>query len=160
MDKKVAVFIDVSNQFYTINKKWEGRKLDYSKYKRKCEEYGTILRAFAYGTQIEGTASKFISCLFHIDFEPKYETVEKNNWYVWDVGMAMDMVRMSDKVDTVIIGSSANTMTHVISYLKEKGIRVIVMGCGLSRKIKDSCDQYIEITEDYLEQQVETEIVN
>ena len=151
MDKKIAVFIDVSNQFYCINKKWEGKTLDYDKYKKTAEEDGDIVRAFAYGTQVEGAASKFISCLFHLDYEPKYETVEKNNWYSWDVGMAMDMVRMSDKVDTIIIGNSNNTMTHVINYLKEKGIRVIAIGCGLSKKVKDSCDQWIEINEDYLE---------
>ena len=154
MANRVAVFVDVGNQFYCINKKWEGRKLNYEEYKKRATTFGNIVRAFAYGTQIEGAASKFISCLYHLGFEPQYKTVEKNNWYSWDVGMAMDMVRMCEKIDVAIIGNSSRTIAPAISYLREKGIRVIVVGCGISKEVKDACDQWVEITEEMLEENV------
>lgn len=168
MDKRVGVFIDVGNQFYCINKKWEGRKLDYEKYKNKISSYGTIVRAFAYGTQIEGAASKFISCLHHLGFEPKYKTVEKNNWYSWDVGMAVDMVRICEKIDVAIIGNSSKSIAEAISFLKEKGIKVIVIACGISKDVKEACDQWVETEEELLEElkitgnetETETETVN
>ena len=151
MANRVAVFVDVGNQFYCINKKWEGRKLNYEEYKKRAATFGSVVRAFAYGTQIEGAASKFISCLYHLGFEPQYKTVEKNNWYSWDVGMAMDMVRMCDKIDVAIVGNSSRTISPAVAYLKEKGIKVVVIGCGISKDVKDVCDQWVEINEDMLE---------
>lgn len=160
MAARVGVFVDVSNQFYCINKRWPGRKLNYEAYRAKAETFGTIVRAFAYGTQIDDSASKFISCLYHFGFEPQYKNIEKDNWYCWDVGIAMDMVRMHEKLDIVVLGTSNKSMAPVISYLKEKGVRVVVMGCGISREVKDTCDEWIEIKEVMLEQEEKQESVN
>ena len=149
--KRIGVFIDVGNQFYCINKKWEGRKLNYETYKVKATEYGNIVRSFAYGTQVDEAASKFISCLHHLGFESRYKSVEKNKWYSWDVGISIDMVRLSEKIDIAIIGNSNKSIVPALLYLKEKGIRVIVMACGISKEVKEACDQWIEINEDMLE---------
>ena len=148
---RVGVFVDVGNQFFTINKKWEGRKLDYEAYKAKASTFGTVVRAFAYGTQIENSAAKFIACLHHFGYEPQYKSIERNNWYSWDVGMAMDMVRVSDKIDVAVVGSSSRSIAPALQYLREKGIRVVVLGCGINKDVKEACDQWIEITEEMLE---------
>lgn len=154
MSKKVCVFIDVGNQYYCVNKKWDGRKLDYEKYLKKCKEYGEIERAFAYGTQIEDYARTFISCLFHIGFEPNYKQVEKGEWFSWDVGIATEIVRLisAGKADTIIIGHSNRQMAPIISWAREQGIRTIIMGCGINKDLKEACDQWIEIKDTMLEE--------
>jgi uncharacterized protein (TIGR00288 family) len=150
---KVSVFVDVGNQFYCINKKWQGRKLNYEKYLAKANTFGSVTRAFAYGTQVEDAAAKFITALHHLGFEPQYRQVEKNVWYSWNVGIAMDIVRLvtNDRTDTIILGHSDKSMAHVISWAKEKGVRVIVIGCGISKDIKNECDSWIEIDDSMLE---------
>lgn len=157
MVSKVCVFVDVGNQFYCINKKWPGRKLNYEIYMGKCTQFGEIARAFAYGTQVENSASKFISCLHHIGYEPNYRTVEKNSWYSWDVGISIDIVRQvaHDKCDVIIIGNSNRTIVPVIMWAKERGVRVIIMACGINVEVREACDQWIEIKDDMLEQQLE-----
>lgn len=152
MANRVGIFIDVGNQFYCINKKWEGRKLNYEEYKKKAGSFGVVARAFAYGTQVENAATKFISCLHHLGFEPNYKTVEKNSWYSWDVGMSMDMVRLCDKVDTIIVGNSNRTIAPALAYMRDKGIRVVVIACGINKEVKEACDQWLEISETMLEE--------
>lgn len=154
MSNRVSVFIDVGNQFYCINKKWAGRKLNYEKYLEKARTFGGIGRAFAYGTQVDDTAAKFITALHHLGFEPQYKQVEKNVWYSWNVGMAMDIVRLitNDKTDTIIIGNSDRSIAPVISWAKEKGVRVIIVACGINKELKTACDRWIEIDESMLEE--------
>lgn len=156
MSSRVAIFIDVGNQFFCINKKWPSRKLNYKKYLAKAETFGTVVRAFAYGTQVENTASNFIVALHHLGYEPQYKQVERKVWYSWCVGMAMDIVRLviNDKVDTIIIGNSDRSMAPVISWAKEKGIQVIIIGCGINKELKTACDRWIEIDEVMLEPEV------
>lgn len=156
MSNRVGVFVDVGNQFYCINKKWPMRKLNYEKYLVKAKSFGTIARAFAYGTQVEDTAARFIVALHHLGYEPKYKQVERKVWYSWCVGMAMDIVRLviNDKVDTVIIGNSDRSMASVISWTKEQGVQVIVMSCGINKDLKTVCDRWIEIDDTMLELEV------
>jgi uncharacterized LabA/DUF88 family protein len=165
MSSKSAVFIDVRNQYYCINKKWEGRKLNYAKYLSKATTFGGIVRSFAYGTRIDDTAQKFITALHHLGFEPQYKMVNTNEWYSWSVGIAMDIVRLvtNNKIDTVILGTADRSIVPVINWAKERGVRVVVIGCGICKDIKNSCDRWIEIQEDMLEdvkmlEDIETEI--
>lgn len=159
---RVSVFVDVSNQYYCINKKWPGRKLNYERYLEKAKTFGSICRAFAYGTQVDDAAAKFITALHHLGYQAKYKQVEKNAWYSWAVGIAMDIVRLisNDKTDVVIIGNSDRTLAPVISWAKEHGVRVIVMACGINKDLKNTSDRWLEIDESMLEELVEAEAEN
>ena len=150
---RIGVFVDVSSCYYNINKKWPGRKLNYEAFLYKAKEQGSELaRVIAYGTQIEDGARKFISCLNLLGFEPKYKTVERNQWYSWDVGMTVDMVRNHEKLDTIIIGNSNRHMVPIVEYLQEKGCKTIIIACGIPRELRECCFKWFEITEDMLEE--------
>lgn len=151
MVNKVGVFVDVGNQFYCINKKWPGRKLNYEKYLDKAKTFGSVIRAFAYGIQIDDTAANFILVLNYLGYIPQFKDIEKYTKFSWDIGMAMDIVRLHDKIDTVILGSSDRSVAPVISWAKEKGIQVVIIGCGISKELKTVCDIWIEIDESMLE---------
>ena len=160
--KRVGVFIDVGNQFYCINKKWEGRKLDYEVYMQICKDFGEITRAFAYGTQIGNSAASFKTALHHIGFEPCYKQIEPGTWYSWNVGLAMDIVRLHERMDIIIVGVSDRNIAPALAWAREKGIQVIVIACTINKDVRDSCDRWIEIAEDMLEdiEKENTEINN
>ena len=42
MSKRIGMFVDISNLYYCVGKKFPGRKLDYRKYKRFVEDLGEI----------------------------------------------------------------------------------------------------------------------
>ncbi len=159
----VSLFVDVGNLYYCVSKRFDGRKLDYEKLREKAAEFGTLQRAFAYGTQISDEAINFITCLKKLGYDPKYKKpkqIEAEGTKIirranWSVGIAMDIVTMLEhkRADIVIISSADPDLVPVVQHIKNHGVRCIVLACGISKEMKDAADQYIEIGEDFLEVQ-------
>lgn len=69
--------------------------------------------------------------------------------------MITDILRLVDKLETVVIGTSNPRIIPFVRYLKEEGVKVIVFACGIPRSLKDESDQWWEITENFLEEEKE-----
>ncbi len=156
----MGLFVDVSNLYYCIGKKFEGRKLDYAKLRNVAGEYGVVQRAYAYGTQIADEAMSFISCLRKLGYETKYKKPriqeatpdgKQLRKADWDVGLSMDVVRLAPRVGTIVICSSEVELLPLVQWAKDEGIRCVIIACGISRELKDVADEYFEIGEDLLE---------
>lgn len=156
----VALFTDISNLYYCIGKRFSNRKLNYQALLDTASSFGTLTRSVAYGTQVDDEASGFIRCLQRLGFDAKYKRpkmqdvgderriVRKADW---KVGIAIDVVRTSQKVDTVILASTDTDMAELLIWLRDQGVRVIIIGCGISRELKELADRYVEISENMLE---------
>jgi uncharacterized LabA/DUF88 family protein len=149
---KVAILIDVQDQFFRVSKKWEGKRINYTKYLEQAKEFGTISRAFAYGTQVEDRAEKFINVLKYLNFETFFKQVKDNEWFNWSVTMCADMLRLSTQVDTIILGVGYPDLAPYITAMRDRGICVIMMGCGINKELKHVANKYIEIEESMLEE--------
>jgi len=160
MAKRIGVFVDISNLYYCIGKKFDNRKLDYGNYLAFIKDMGDVQHAIAYGAQMGNEATGFIHCLRQLGFDPKYKTPKnyhnKTNFKRkadWDVGIAMDIVRMIDRLDLIILGTADGDLTPLVEWAKERGVDVIILACGISRELKDAATKYIEIPESMLERQ-------
>jgi len=161
MAKRIGIFVDISNIYYCIGKKYPGRKLDYRKYLKFIKDLGEISIAIAYGAQISGQANGFIYCLKQIGFQSKFKSPKTYNnaeeGFVtkrkadWDVGIAMDIVNMIDRLDMIILGTGDGDMLPVIEWAMHKGVEVVVIATGISKDLKDHCTKFIEIPESFLE---------
>lgn len=151
-EKSIGVFVDVDNLYRMVRKKYEGKnkRLDYKKYLEKAVGEGTLYRAYAYGNQSKEEAQAFISCLKFLGYSPKYPDEIQRSSFNWDVGLAMDVVRVIDKLDVVIIGSSDYDLLPLVQWIKEHGVQCNVFACNVGKQLKDACDNYIEITNDLL----------
>lgn len=158
---KAALFADVSNLYYCTGKKFNGRKVDYQKLMDRANAVAPVLRAFAYGSQAKGEtgAASFISCLRKIGFDPKYKEprldetdkrpVRKADW---EVGIAMDVVKLVGRIDVVILASSNPAFVPLAQWVKDQvHCRFVVLACGISRELRDVADECIEITDDIIE---------
>lgn len=155
---RVATFVDVSNLWYCLSRKFPGGKLNYQKLYGLAESYGELLRATAYGQQVRDEAEVFIACLHKIGYRTRYKEVRQEDstkWLArksdWDVGIAVDVVRVVAKVDAVVLCTSSATFAPLLKWLQDCGIRTIVIGCGVPRELKDHADDWTEIGEDFLE---------
>ena len=148
--KRLGIFLDTGNLYYCIGKKFEKRKLDYRKYLDYLADLGEATRATAYGCQLNSEAVGFMHCLKQIGLQTKWKTV-KNHKANWDVGMAIDIVRMADRIDSVILGTSNPNLVPVVEYITQLGIDVIVVACGISKELKEAATDFIEIPESMLE---------
>jgi len=152
--KRVAVFVDVSNLYYCINKAFGSSKLDYRKYMEYCQEFGELYQCNAYGNQTKDEAIGFVHCLQQIGFNTKFfEPQEKKPWKRanWNCGIAVDVVNLIDRVDTIILGSADGDLEPIVDWARSKGASVLIIAAGISHRLKKNCTKYIEIPKDMLE---------
>lgn len=69
----------------------------------------------------------------------------------WDVGIAIDVVRMINRLDTIVIGSADGDFAALVEWIKEQGCRCNIIACEISSDLKGVADSCIEIDESLLE---------
>ena len=156
--KRIGVFVDVSNIYYCVKKKYEFRKLDYRKYLEYVSAFGEVSKVIAYGSQMSNEAAGFIHCLEKIGFQTKFKAVKTFNQEPdlrrkadWDVGITMDVVSMIDRFDMIILGTADGDLEPLVDWVIRRGVDVVVLACGISRDLKERATQFIEIPESLLE---------
>lgn len=204
MSAKMGVFVDISNIYYCVGKRFN-RKVNYEKYLKTAIGSNVVFRAYAYGAQYGTEANRFLDCLRGFGYTPRYKKPKefdnpdyKINLEIfdaayaaltpvegavqafkaedmkqmkdsmdavkkvlrgkkdirkadWDVGLAIDVVRIVDRVDQVVIGSADGDLAPLVEWVKEQGCRCIVFACNISRELRDVADEVIEIDEALLE---------
>lgn len=156
--RSIGVFVDVSNLYYCAKKKFDKRKIDYREYLSYVKDLGEIVNATAYGCHVNDEAKGFIHCLKEIGFQTKYKAVKGYHSDTglrhkadWDVGITIDIVRLIDQFDMVVLGSADGDLTPAVEWCKEQGKDVLVLACGISKDLKEKATEYIEIPESFLE---------
>lgn len=161
--KSVAIFVDIANLYYCIDRKWPGRKLDYSALTRVAQgESAFIYRSIAYGLQHRSEATPFIALLKHLGYEVRYRRPrmyrEENSGKMverrtsWSMGIALDIVDavLGNKVDEVILGSSDGDLAPLVTWLAIRKIKTTVLACGISQELRRVCPNCIEVSEELL----------
>lgn len=158
--KRIGIFADLSNLYYSTTHRYNGRKLDYRKYVDFIKDLGDLSVMIGYGAQMDKEATAFRRCLESLGFKTKYKKPKSiqsaagiKHKADWDVGMAVDMIHHQDidNLDMIILGSGDGDMAAVCDYLKPRGCKVIAFASGISYELKDACDEIIEIGESFLE---------
>lgn len=130
----VGVFVNVSNLYHSVGKKYDS-KVDYSKLLARLVDTDTLFRAIAY-VDDQPDASRFLAYLRHVSFEPKFGS---------DLDLALDVVRLLDKLDIVYICTSNTWMLPLFQYVKERGSKVVVVGSNINYALRNAADSWIEI---------------
>jgi len=112
-----------------------------------------LVRAIAYVIKTEiKEESNFHDALNKLGIEVKAKDIQifqggakKGDW---DIGIAMDAVRLSNKVDTVVLVSGDGDFAELLRYLKSHGCRceVIAFNQTASKFIKAEADDFLDLT--------------
>ena len=105
--KKIALFADVQNIYYTTRDAY-GRQFNYRKLWQKISSQGKIVSAIAYAIDRgDDKQGKFQDALKHIGFTVKLKPyIQRSDGSAkgdWDVGIAIDVMETAKDVDTVIL---------------------------------------------------------
>jgi len=105
--KKIAVFVDVQNIYYTTRQAY-GRQFDYRKLWQKIAAGGEIVSATAYAIHRgDEKQLKFQNALRQIGFTVKLKPyIQRRDGSAkgdWDVGIAIDVLETAKDVDTVVL---------------------------------------------------------
>lgn len=69
----------------------------------------------------------------------------------WDVGLAIDVVRVIGRIDKAVIGSADGDLVPLVRWAKEQGCRCTIFACNISKELKEIADEIIEIDQHVLE---------
>ena len=122
--KKIAVFVDVQNIYYTTRDTFQ-RQFNYRKFWQTLSEQGDIVYANAYAIQRSDDAQhKFQKALKHIGFNVKLKPfIQRSDGSAkgdWDVGIAIDVMELSAEVDTVILLSGDGDFDLLLQKVRQK----------------------------------------
>lgn len=150
-EQRVAVFIDTQNLYHSAKKLYNA-KVNFKNVLEESLAGRKLIRAIAYVIKTEaGDEKDFFDALTKIGIETKTKDLQVffdgNKKGDWDIGMAIDAIRIANKVDTVILATGDGDFEHLIEYLKNfTQVEVISFGRSTSSKLKEVCEDFIDMS--------------
>lgn len=107
--KKVAIFADVQNIYYTTRQAF-GRHFDYRAFWSRATAGREVIGAIAYAIERnDGKQKAFQQILREIGFEVKLKPyIQRGDGSAkgdWDVGITLDLVEQAERADVIVLVS-------------------------------------------------------
>ena len=121
--KKIAIFVDVQNIYYTTRQAY-GRQFNYRRLWQRISAEGEIVAATAYATQRDDDKQiKFQDALKHIGFRVKLKPyIQRSDGSAkgdWDVGITIDVLEAAKDVDRVVLLSGDGDFDLLLEKIKQ-----------------------------------------
>jgi len=153
---RVGIFVDVQNMFYAA-KKLDGARLDYDSMLDRIVSHRRLIKAVAYIVESsEIDQSGFISVLEKKGYQVRRKELKsfmdgtaKGDW---DMGMAIDILEMSDHLDVVALVTGDGDFVSLVRLVKKLGpiVELYAFGHNLSSELKETSDKFFEIGSELL----------
>lgn len=155
MHQRVGVFVDAQNMYHSARSLYKA-KVNFKKVLEQAVGDRQLVRAFIYVIRTEtGEEKAFVEALEKGGYEIKEKGLQIFAGGIkkadWDVGMAMDAVRLADKIDVAVLVTGDGDFVPLVEYLSvSKGLKVEVMSFGrsTSAKLKEEADVYVDLESD------------
>ena len=153
-EQRVGIFVDVSNLYYSARVMY-GKKVNFKNVLKEVLGDRKLVRAIAYVIKAENPEEqKFFDALEDMGFEVKMKDLQVfyggHKKGDWDVGIAMDAVRLASKLDVVVICSGDGDFIPLIEYLTGIGqqVEVAAFGRSASGVARELADHFIDLDTD------------
>lgn len=153
-EQRVGVFIDTQNLYHSARNLYKAR-VNFGAVVRDAVAGRKLVRAVAYVITTEaGDEKNFFEALEKQGIETKTKDLQifagGAKKADWDVGMAVDAIKMSSRLDTVILVTGDGDFVPLVEYLRlNSGIQVEVVSFGKSTsgKLRETVDDFIDLSE-------------
>jgi len=150
-EQRVGVFIDTQNLYHSA-KNLYNRKVNFGSVLKDAVAGRKLVRAIAYVITTETEEEKgFFGALEKLGIETKTKDLQvffggakKGDW---DVGIAVDAIRLAPKLDAVVIVSGDGDFVPLVEYLKNNTqVEAIAFGKSASGRLKETVDDFIDLS--------------
>ncbi len=152
-EQRVGIFVDIQNLYHSSKNLYKSR-VNYKELIKELVAGRKLIRSIAYVVKSDtalGEAS-FFDSLTRCGLELRVKDLQINpdgsKKADWDIGMAVDALRMADFLDVVILVTGDGDFIPLIQYLqygKGRSVEVAAFGRTTSGKIQEIADQFINI---------------
>lgn len=150
-DQRVGVFVDVQNLYYSARNIYQSR-VNFSEVLKAAVAGRKLIRAIAYVVQADMPEEHtFFEALEKSGFEVKIKPLQTfaggHQKGDWDVGIAMDIIKLMNKLDVVVLASGDGDYLPLLEYLQMSGqfTETLAFGKSCSGKIKEETDFFIDL---------------
>lgn len=152
--QRVGIFIDTQNLYHGAKNLYRS-KVNFQNIITDILADRDLIRAIAYVINTDSAEEQnFFDALEKIGIETKIKDIQifssGTKKADWDVGLAIDAIRMAPKLDVVIVASGDGDFVHLVQYLQGTfGCRVemVAFGQSASSMIKEHADEFIDLSE-------------
>ena len=168
-NQRVGIFVDVQNLYHSAKNIYHGR-VNYEELIKHLVGERQLIRAMAYVVKSEGIVdipatrpgqgamseasaeSSFFEALEKAGLELRMKDLQV--WADgakkadWDVGMAVDAIRMSSFLDVIILVTGDGDFIPLVDYLKWGAGRLVEVAAfhrSASSKLQEAADRFINI---------------
>src|ERR1051325_6327815 len=152
-DQRVGIFVDVQNIYHSAKNLFSAR-VNFDELIKTLTGRRSLIRAMAYVVKSETAFGEesFFEALRKTGLELRVKDLQiypgGSKKADWDVGMAVDAIRMADSLDVIILVTGDGDFIPLVEYLKwgaGKFVEVAAFSRTTSGKLKEVVDKFIEI---------------
>lgn len=149
-NQRVGIFIDTQNLYHSAKNIYKA-KVNFDQVVKESLAGRSLTRAVAYVVATEGGEEQnFFDALEKVGIETKTKNLQifaggakKGDW---DVGLAVDAIKLASKLDAVILVTGDGDFVPLIEYLKNQGCQVEVASFG-----KSTSSRLVEVADDFID---------
>lgn len=152
-DQRVAVLVDVQNLYYSARNLY-GSRISFKNLLKISLADRVLTRAIAYviKSDVSEKENEFFSAVHDAGFELKEKDLQvfpggakKGDW---DLGIAMDAIRLGQKVDSIVLVSGDGDYVPMVVYLQHALgclVEVVAFDKTCAKSLKEIADDFIPI---------------
>ena len=152
-EQRVGVFIDTQNLYHSARNLYKAR-VNFGAVLKDAVSGRKLVRAVAYVITTEaGDEKNFFEALEKLGIETKTKDLQIFSGGTkkadWDVGLAVDAIKLSSRLDSVVIVSGDGDFVPLVEYLQSIGMQVEVVSFGQSTsgKLREAVDDFVDLSE-------------
>ncbi len=151
-EQRVGIFIDAQNLYHS-GKNLYRSKVNFGQIVKDALDGRKLVRAVAYAIATEsGEETGFFEALEKMGIEAKVKDLQIFSSGAkkadWDVGLAIDAVKMSPKLDAVILVTGDGDFVPLVEYLQmNQGcqVEVVSFGKSTSSRLIEASDHFMDL---------------
>lgn len=150
-EQRVAILIDTQNLYHSAKNLYNA-KVNFKNVLEEALAGRHLVRAIAYVIATEaGDETDFFDALTKIGIETKIKDLQVfydgNKKGDWDVGLAIDAIRLAPKVDTIILATGDGDFEPLVEYLKNSTqVEVVSFGKSTSSRLKEVSEDFVDMS--------------
>lgn len=153
-EQRVGIYIDTQNLYHCAKNLYHAR-VNFGQVVKDALAGRHLIRAIAYVISTESGEEKgFFEALEKVGIETKTKNLQifagGSKKADWDVGLAVDAIKMAPKLDSIIIVSGDGDFVPLVEYLQENQgcqVEVVSFGKSTSGKLIEAADHFTDLDE-------------
>ena len=150
-EQRVGVLIDVQNMYHSAKNLYHSR-VNFREILKAAVAGRKLIRAIGYVVTTEtGEEKAFLDALEKSGIEIKSKDLQIFPGGMkkadWDIGMAVDAIQLSDKLDSIVLVTGDGDFIPLVEYLKSRGqhVEIIAFAKSTSAKLRELADDFIDL---------------